>query len=131
MVIVQSVPIIEARFGGNNSVTINARNFGSSPTETEMEIHLKNITGPGTYQLNQNTAVYPNESASYAHFVRRRVRPMEEWITNSQLGGSVTITKFDPENKIISGIFEFQAANILGGSAPITVTDGRFDVRIQ
>ena len=61
--IVSTSPILEARYAGNNSVFINARDFSASPTETEFEIYLKGITGPGTFQLNQATAKYPDESA--------------------------------------------------------------------
>lgn len=129
--VVQTAPILAARFAADNSVVITARNFSSSPTETEMEICLKNIQKTGMIYLNQSTAVSPNETASYGYFVRRKIRPVEEWITNNQLGGWVNVTRYDPESRVIAGTFEFQAANILGGSAPITVTEGRFDVTIQ
>src|SRR5689334_7374560 len=49
--IAPTAPILEARYSGNHSVFITARNFGSSPTETEMEIYIRNITAPGTYLL--------------------------------------------------------------------------------
>src|SRR5215204_6228565 len=92
--IMPTAPLLEARYGGNNSVFINARNFGSSPTETEFEIHLQGVTGPGTYLLNQNTAVYPAQSASYGYFVRRRIRPLNEYITNASQGGRVEVTRY-------------------------------------
>ena len=129
--IMPTAPQIEARYGGNNSVFINARNFGSSPTETEFEIHLQGVTGPGTYLLNQTTAIYPSQSASYGYFVRRRIRPLNEYITSAAEGGRVVVTKFDPTNNIISGTFEFRAADKDNTSDVITVTDGRFDVKIQ
>lgn len=128
--IAQTAPILEARFADNNSIYINARNFSSSPTETEMEIYLKNILKPGTVTLNQNTSIYPNESGSYAYYVKRKITPIDEWLTNEQFTGTVTVTKIDREARIISGSFEFQAASLRGGN-PINVTEGRFDVRIQ
>lgn len=124
--------ILEARFAdGGSSVVINARNFGSSPTETEFEIYLKNISGTGSFLLNQTTDNYPGQSASYGYYIERRFTPKDEWITGTSYGGSVQVTKFDVANKIISGTFEFKAANTANASQFITVTDGRFDVKIQ
>lgn len=123
--------LVEARYAGDNSVFINARNFASSPTETEFEIYIRNITGPGTYVLNQNTDIYPSQSASYAYFVKRRFSPQHEWITSSSQTGTVTVTRFDTVNHVISGSFEFNGTSIGDTDAPLTVTEGRFDARIQ
>lgn len=128
--IVPTAPILEARFAVDSSIFINARNFSRSPVETEMEIYLKNIVGPGTYSLNQNTAAAPSHSASYAYYVKRNFNVTDEWITSSTATGQVQVTKIDWNNKIISGSFNF-TANAKYGSAPITVTEGRFDVKIQ
>jgi hypothetical protein len=128
--ILPTAPILEARFGGPASVFINARNFSRTPTETEMEIYVANITGPGTYDLNQNTTVSPNQTASYAHYVKRNLNLDDEWITSSAATGKVVITKFDVSAHIVSGTFAF-TANASYGSAPIVITEGRFDVKLQ
>ena len=128
--IAQTAPILEARFADNNSVFIIARNLASSPNETEMEIYLQNIQKTGTIHLNQNTYAFPSHSGSYAFFIKRKLMPIEEWITSSQLGGWVNISKIDRDAKIISGTFEFQA-NSKYGATPLNVTEGRFDVQIQ
>jgi len=129
--VVPSAPILEARYGGNNSVFINARNFSSSPTETEFEIYLENVTAAGTYFLNKNTGIYPSNSASYAYYVKRKVTPENEWMTNTQYTGKVEVTALDSINKFISGTFEFEAINLYNDPTPIRVTQGRFDVKIQ
>lgn len=129
--IAATAPILEARLSGTGGIFINARNFSSSPTETEFEIHLQNMTGPGAYELNQNTDIYPYQSGSYAYHVKRRINPLNEWITSSQFTGSVTITKFDTVNKIVSGSFDFTAGSIDSTAPPIIVTEGRFDVKYQ
>ena len=129
--IVPTAPKLEARYGGNNTVFINARDFSTSPTETEFEIHLKDITGTGTYLLNEATAKYPSQSASYAYYVRRKVTPEHEWITNTQYTGRVEVTAYDTVNNFISGTFEFNAVNLDDGAQPLHVTDGRFDVKLQ
>lgn len=122
---------VKARFSADTSVFINAYNFASSPTETEMEIFIKNLRGPGTYYLNENTMYYPHHTASYARFEKRKFQPVNQWMTSGQLGGWVNITKFDIPNRIISGTFEFKAQSLDSSVAPITVSEGRFDVKIQ
>lgn len=128
--ILPTAPILEARFGADNSVFINARNFSRTPIETEMEIYLKNIKGTGTYELNQNTGAYPSNSASYAYFLKRNVHLEDEWITSSAATGQVVVIRYDASSRIISGTFQF-TANARYGSAPLTVTEGRFDVKLQ
>lgn len=128
--VVPTAPILEARFQGNNTVLINARNFSRSPTETEFEIYLVGITGPGTFLLNQNTSKVPGASASYGYYEVRRFRPEEEYITSSTHTGVVTITRYDVANRIISGTFSFTAADISDPSKTINVTEGRFDAEI-
>ncbi|GAA4344683.1 hypothetical protein [Flaviaesturariibacter amylovorans] len=129
--IVPTAPLIEASFGGNNSYYINARNFSRSPTETEFEIYIENVTRAGTYYFNKTTQIRPSQSNSYAYYVERRSTPKHQWITDATHTGSVTITKLDIPNRIIAGTFEFTARDMTGGAAPIRVTDGRFDVKIQ
>ncbi len=128
--ILPTAPILEARFGVENSVFINARNFSRTPLETEMEIYLRNVTGPGTYRLDQATDVYPNQSAAYAYYVRRKIQVEDEWITSEKATGEVVLTRYDTASRVIAGTFHF-TGNARYGSAPITVTDGRFDLKIQ
>ncbi|MCW3117878.1 MAG: hypothetical protein JWM28_1960 [Chitinophagaceae bacterium] len=129
--IIPTAPTLEARGGVNHSIFINARNFSSSPTETEFEIHLYNFTGRGTYPLNETTAKYPSQTASYAYYVRRKMTPENEWITNTQYPGRVEVTAYDSVNRYISGTFEFYAINLYNDPQPLHVTDGRFDVKLQ
>lgn len=127
-----NAPILSAQLSGasQNDLILRAENFASEPVETEFKLYIKNITGTGTYQFNQNTDLNNTES-SYAYYVKRKINPLNEWITSSQYTGSVTITKWDLPNMIVSGIFEFKAGSMDSSAAPITVTDGRFDIRLQ
>ena len=109
--IAATAPILEARFTGTNGLFINARNFSSSPTETEFEIYIQNITGTGVFEFNQKTGNYPNHSSSYGYYIKRKFMPLGEWITSAQYPGSVTVTRFDTANKIVSGTFEFTAGS--------------------
>ena len=121
--IMPSAQILEARYEPGNTVVINARNFASSATESEFEIILKNITGPGVYQLS-------TETGSSGNYVERKITPTGEWKTNAQYTGKVTVTVDDRTNRILAGTFEFQAGSLYN-DPPITVTDGRFDVKVQ
>ena len=69
--IMPSAQILEARYEPENSVVINARNFASSPTESEFELRLKNITGTGTYLLG-------GDSGNSAYYVERKITPTGE-----------------------------------------------------
>ena len=121
--------ILEARMSGND-IVINARNFASSPNETEFQLTIYNVTAPGTYPLNTNVT-HPNGAASYGYYVKRNMTPQNEWLTSATYTGSVTITRIDAANKIVAGSFEFNAMNIYNAPQLLQVTEGRFDVKIQ
>jgi hypothetical protein len=123
--------ILEAKYSGTGGLLINASNFKSSPTETEFEIYIHQITGPGTFLLNQNTEIFPMQTANYGYFVKRKFSPLNEWITDATHAGSVTITRYDTVAHTVSGTFEFTAGNIDSTTNAIKVTEGRFDVKIS
>lgn len=120
--------ILEARMAGRD-ITINARNFSSSPNETEFQLTIFNVTAPGTYLLNTNVA-HPFGAASYGYYVKRNFTPANEWLTSSTYTGRVVITRIDEVNMIVSGTFEFNAGSIYNSDV-INVTEGRFDVKIN
>ena len=55
--------------------------------------------------------------------------PENEWVTNDQYTGTVNITKIDTVNKFVSGTFQFTAINLYNAPQPLSVTEGRFDVK--
>src|SRR5579875_2239688 len=127
--VVHTAPLLEAHYvNAHRDVLINARNFASEPTETEFEIYLQQVTQPGTYWLNSNTAHSPDQSASYGYYIKRKLMPDNEWITNATFTGRVDITYTDTVNHIVSGTFSFDAINMYGNADTLHVTDGRFDV---
>ncbi len=128
--VVSTSPILEARFMPGRDLIINARNFASSPTETEFELFIKGATAEGSYSFN-TTVGYPSSNASYAYYVKRRVTTLNEWITSSTYTGTITITKIDSISHFVSGTFQFQAINMYNAPEVLTVTDGRFDVKTQ
>ena len=107
---------------------VNATQYEYSNNEYKMKIVLRQINNTDnriviyisdstsivakTYELsNLNVAGYENGFNVYN--------------TNSTSIGSVTLTKFDKTNSIISGTFSFKAKNNSGEI--VTITDGRFD----
>jgi hypothetical protein len=120
--------ILEAAALGDD-IRIYARNFASSPNETEFAFYIQNVLAPGTYSLN-TTAAHPTTATSYAYYVKRRLTPISEWVTSPSKTGSVTITKIDRVAKIVSGTFEFTATPLVSGDAPLVVTEGRFDIKL-
>ncbi len=122
--------ILEARLMPNKDIIINARNFASSPNEFEFEIYLKNVTAPGAYQLNQ-TVPYPTSAANYGYYVKRNLTPKNEWITSATNTGVVNITRIDSVAMIVSGTFQFNALNLYNNPEPLTVTEGRFDIKMN
>ena len=119
--------LLEARRLGPNFF-INARNFSTSPKETEFEIFLKDVTGTGVYQLN-TTLGGRSTNASYGFYVKRNLSPTNEWLTSAVYSGSVNISLLDTTNHIIAGTFQFNAEDIFGSDPPLTVSEGRFDIR--
>jgi len=125
--IAATAPKLEARIVGSE-LYINARNFSSSPTESEFEIYIKDLTATGSYTLSTG-AYHPDYSNNYAYYVHRKFTPDNEWVTTPPYTGTVTITKIDSVNHFVSGTFEFQAINLYNTPQPISVTEGRFDVK--
>ena len=110
---------------------ITAKDLSASPHETEFELYIKNLTGPGTYPLNETTAKYPYDSGNYGYYVQRKFTPQHEWMTSASHTGSITISRFDTVNRIVSGTFAFHAATSDSSAAPLSVTEGRFDVKFN
>jgi hypothetical protein len=119
--------LLETRRLGHD-IMINARNFASSPKESEFEIYLQDVNATGVYNLNVNTTLGAF-NGNYGYFVKRNVSPLNEWITSSSSTGSVTITRIDTVAKIVSGNFHFNAMNLYNAPEPLTVTEGRFDLK--
>lgn len=121
--------ILEARMSGHD-IVINARNFASSPNETEFQLTIYNVTASGTYLLNTNVS-HPNGAASYGYYVKRNMTPQNEWLTSATHTGWVNITRIDTVNMIVAGTFQFNAMNIYNAPQLLQVTEGRFDVKLQ
>lgn len=87
-----------------------------------ISIELSNFHGTGEYLLTDI-----NNRGTYTEYIPTLplVKTYESLITAP---GKITITRDDRTNYILSGSFEFTAANTDSTNDIITVTDGRFDI---
>ena len=68
----------------------------------------------------------PDSDYSFAIF---RDKASESFSTNPDHVGSITISKIDIKNQIVSGTFNFNAVDKQGNA--VKITDGRFDKRFD
>jgi len=102
---------------GANTLTLNAQNSIEEPYRV-IHIILNNPIGVGEYLMSD-----PNNICLYEE------RPPDKRFSTAITGnGKVVITRDDRVNFILSGTFEFTAANTANSNEKVTVTSGRFDI---
>ena len=85
-----------------------------------VDIALHNALQPGTYPIGEMRT---------ARFGRYAFGS-DEYSTNVVHTGTVTLTRIDTVAKVVAGTFQFTAINHHTGQT-VTLTGGRFDVRLQ
>jgi len=93
---------------------------------TKIDLHIQAVNQPGVYQLDQRTGI-----------IYAELRPLnygayfpdtgKAFVTNPTYTGTVTITRADTVNFIVSGTFEFTVYDP-ASKQTIRITDGRFDI---
>ena len=83
---------------------------------------VKELKSVGLHELS-------NQSINYARIYN--FNEETRYFTTNNNKGSVTITKLDLTNKIISGTFEFTAEDENNSANTVKVTDGWFDITYQ
>jgi hypothetical protein len=95
--------------------------FRAPMTQDLIRLKLENVTAPGTYPLLPG--------AISEGFYRQEI-PNYAWSTRGPgNSGTVTLTKYDPTARLVSGTFTFTAHIVPGFSVPnpeISVTNGTF-----
>ncbi|MFC6222240.1 hypothetical protein ACFP2F_03215 [Hymenobacter artigasi] len=109
---------------GRRELLLTAARTDGSRNESFI-LQLEALTGPGVYRA---TAVGPGatggEAGTKIYFANSR----QSLEYQSQPGtATITITKLDTVQNIVSGTFEGQLSR-LGGSGAVQVSSGRFDV---
>lgn len=95
--------------------------FRAPTTPDLIRLKLENVTAPGTYPLLPG--------AISEGFYRQEI-PNFAWSTRGPgNSGTVTLTKYDPAARLVSGTFSFTAHSVPGISVPnpeINITNGTF-----
>lgn len=85
-----------------------------------IELILPSLKSTGLYTLSskdKNFAILYDYNTPYTRFTTSNINT-----------GQINITKFDHQQKIIAGTFEFSAADNKNPTHTVTVTKGNFDV---
>ena len=120
---------LEVGIEPNNNFYISSTNLMDT-NGLYIYIYINNLTSSGIYNIelseglsiNHFTPNYPHVFCSGNNNSQRSVYHSN---TNS---GTITITRFDPTNHIVSGTFELTAFNKNNPNETIEITEGRFDV---
>lgn len=80
-----------------------------------------------TYVLDKSSFIAGDYTGAGATFTSNLSEFFGQYETNENFTGIIHFTRFDTENFIMSGTFEFEAKEIQTGQI-FTVTDGRFDL---
>jgi len=97
-----------------------------------LHIHELNVIGEGTYNIgdsNCENGIDANPN------INIRVRWLDEntqtfkWYCSTENGGTLNITRYDFENRIVSGTFNSKAINQDDPNDIIEITEGRFDIK--
>ena len=93
---------------------------------TKIDLHIQGVNKTGVYELNKSTNILYAElrPLNYGAYFPD---PGRAFSTNPTYTGTVTVTKADTVNSIISGTFEFTVYDP-DSRQTIRITDGRFDI---
>lgn len=80
-----------------------------------------------TYILNISDYLQEEDFIGGAGRYATNINEQSQYETNVNYIGQIHFTRFDTQNFIMSGTFEFEAQEILSGKI-INITDGRFDL---
>ena len=98
-----------------------------------MDIHIIDLheNGEGTFVINESNC-FDGIDANPSINIRCRwwdeATQLFKWYCSIENGGTITITHYDFENRIVSGTFSTTAVNEDNPDDIIEITQGRFDI---
>ncbi|MEQ1796502.1 MAG: hypothetical protein ABL872_01050 [Lacibacter sp.] len=107
--------------GGTFHISAKKYNGGSSSDFTSFAVASYNISGTGYYKLNIN----PDAVGIFSNSINYCFLNWDDTIPNHN--AFLNISKFDLQNGIISGTFEFALTKT--GCETVRITQGRFDMK--
>ncbi len=102
-----------------------------SQRQEGLTIRLLNVRQPGTYVLDQQqTIILANRSPGFLVYTSDLIDRNAVFYSGPGNPATVTITRLDTINDIVSGTFEAVPRED-GGSRAVQITHGRFDVKYE
>ncbi len=101
---------------------------GRRNNRTFLHLFVRQVDRIGIYPLNLSTGTAPGALVPYNYGLY--FNSSSQFMTNPGHTGSVTITRADTVNKIVSGTFEFSGYDPQTKQT-ISITEGRFDVHTR
>lgn len=106
----------------NGEISISGTKYETNgPGFTSFVVAVNNISSTGFFKLN----ISPNAIGEFSHSINYCFRSWDDTIPNHN--AFLNITKFDLQNRIISGTFEFALTK--AGCETVRITQGRFDMK--
>lgn len=106
---------------------INVHDYKTN-TNGIMNIHFVNLheNGEGQFNIKESNC----EKGIWANTtINIRCRMENKWYCSIENTGTLTITRYDYDNRIFSGIFNCSAVNRDNPDDIIEITQGRFDIK--
>lgn len=103
------------------------RNTSQGYKSGQIAINRIQIEEGQTYILNKSSYTDGDYTGGGATFVSTLPEIYGQYETNTNYTGQIHFTRFDTQNFIMSGTFEFEAKDILSEET-ISITNGRFDL---
>lgn len=107
--------------GGTFQINATKYNEGNNSGFTSFVVAASNVTRTGYHRLNVN----PDAIGKFANSINYCFMSWDDTIPNHN--AFLNITKFDLQNRIISGAFEFALAK--PGCETVRIAQGRFDMK--
>ena len=118
---------------GNDHFAIDFSNLKDKGNSYWIYVHLNNVlNGVGNYTVGQSNAEFWSFASNNPQILVRETfnGVSGKTFLSSPNSGTITITRFDYPNKVISGTFSATLYNQSNTAETIQVTEGRFDLRI-
>lgn len=106
---------------------IHVHDFKSSSNGI-MDIHFVNLheNGEGIFEIQESNC---ERGLAANATLNIRCRINEKWYCSIENTGTLTITRYDYENRIFSGTFSCKAVNRDNPDDIVDITQGRFDIK--
>lgn len=112
---------------------INVRDFKTG-NGGWMDIHIVDLheNGEGNFIINESNC---EDGIDANQTINVRIRWLSKdsqnnkWYCSNENGGTLKISHYDFENRIVSGTFSFKATNREDPNDIIEITEGRFDIK--